>query len=243
MWQLKIKENKHMKQLLFIIIFFFSSNSENDYAKIFGDDYQDAIQYFKDNRKAINLGLKQFNTPNDLIIPVLFPERIRYSLIRDLIETVSVELVYIDFGSDYVDFSIGDFQLKPSFVEEVEKNIMETALLNTKYYKFLKYGNQEIKTQREVRVRRLKSLSFQLIYISAFYDIVNQKFNLNDKSKEERIRFLATCYNYGFETTKLNIEKHIGDKYFPYGTFYKGKQYAYSDVSLYFYENDYLRTK
>ncbi|RLD78841.1 MAG: hypothetical protein DRJ10_09720 [Bacteroidetes bacterium] len=233
-----------MKQFLFIIVFLFNSNSENNFAKIFGDDYQDAIMYFKTNKNIISKGLEQFDTPNSLIIPVLFPERIRYSLIRDLIETVSVEMIYVDFGSEYVDFSIGDFQLKPSFAENVEKNIRESTVLNTKYSKFLIYKNQEVKGKRKMRVKRLKSLNYQLIYISAFYDIVSLKFNLNDKSKKEKIRFLSTCYNYGFTTTKLNIEKHIRDEYFPYGKIYKGKQYAYSEVSLYFYTNDYaLRTK
>ncbi len=227
-------------KFLIILFFLFSSSLENDYAKIFGEDYQEALQYFKDNKKAISLGLKQFNTPNDLIIPVIFPERIRYSLIRDLIETVSLEVVYVDFGSNYVDFSIGDFQLKPSFAENIEHNILKTPELKTKYFKFLNYKSLSTNEKRKLRVKRLKSLNYQLIYISAFYDIVAQKFNLYNKSIDEKIRFLATCYNYGFKTTKLNIENHVNDKYFPYGTIYKGKQYAYADVSSYFYKNDYL---
>ena len=66
-----------MKQFLVLIVFLLSINSENEYSKIFGDDYKNAIQYFTQNNRAINLGLKQFNTPNDVIIPVIFPERIQ----------------------------------------------------------------------------------------------------------------------------------------------------------------------
>ena len=48
---------------------------------------------------------------------IFFPELIRYSFIRDLLETTALEYLYIENGKNYADFSIGRMQMKPSFIE------------------------------------------------------------------------------------------------------------------------------
>ena len=228
-----------MKFVLGLILLFFSINEGVRYEKIFGKDYRNAVDYFIKNKKTLVVALNQFNTPKEIIIPVIFPEKIRYSLIQDLFETEAVKIVYVNYGSKYVDFSIGDFQLKPSFAENIEKDILKYPDLKEKYQKFLRYKQSDLKEIRKNRTERLESLNFQLIYISAFYDIVTHKFDLKDKTEAEKIQFIASCFNSGYHFSQKEIEKHIAYKYFPYGKSYKGPQYAYTKVALYFSKNQY----
>lgn len=210
-----------------------------DYQSIFGDDYQDALNYFGKNSNRIEMQLNRQQVDKELIVPIIFPERIRYSMIRDLIETTAVEFVYINYGPDYVDFSIGDFQIKPSFAEKVEVSLSKLPGLNTKYQSLINFRENGIQAKRKERVQRLKSFNYQLIYIAAFYDIINQQFNLSNKSKIEKIEFLASAYNYGFDKEMSVIESRIGVKYFPFGKQYRGEQYAYTSVAVDFYLNHY----
>jgi hypothetical protein len=212
---------------------------DNNYMEIFGNDYIDGLNYFIKNKLTIENQFTKYHVDQDVLIPIIFPERVRFSMMRDILETSAVELVYIEYGPDYVDFSIGDFQLKPSFASKIEKTLIESAETKEKYAIILKYKSSKPEGIRKERVEKLKSLEFQLTYISAFYDIVNRKFNLSEKTQVEKIAFIATAYNYGYLSDKAEIEKHADDKYFPYGSKYKGKQYAYSDVAVDFYINHY----
>jgi hypothetical protein len=228
-----------MAKTILSFIIFVNLNLNYDFQKIFGSDYNDALQYFKKNKLLIEYQFQYYQVEKEIIIPVLFPERVRYSMVRNLLETIAVEQVYINYGEDYVDFSIGDFQLKPTFAAQIEKYISGSANLQKKYALLTKYEKNEIKEIRKERTSRLKQLKYQLIYISAFYDIVSAKFDLSDKMKAEKIAFYATAFNYGFLNSKSEIERQANKAFFPYGSKYRGKQYAYSDVSIFFYQKHY----
>jgi len=51
-------------------------------------------------------------------------------------------------------------------------------------------------------------------------------------TKQQKIKFIASAYNHGFDSCKSEIEDHINIKFFPYGKHYPGKQYAYTDVAV-----------
>lgn len=228
-----------MKKILFLLVLFLQYNASPDFQTIFGRDYTNALNYFEKRQWIITAHFNYLSVNQELLVPVIFPERIRYSMVKDFLETAAVELIYIDLGPDYVDFSIGDFQIKPSFAEEVEKQIASSSELAKKYELLIHFGKKKAAAIRKERVRRLKLLNYQLIYLAAFYDIVNQKFTLAYKTNTEQIKFLAAAYNHGFDCEKSTIESCIDDKYFPYGTKYKGEQYSYSAVAVDFHLNHY----
>ena len=66
----------------------------------------------------------QTETEATELAAILFPELIRYSVYKDFFETQALELLYIDYGKKTADFSIGRFQMKPSFAEAVEAYIL-----------------------------------------------------------------------------------------------------------------------
>lgn len=214
--------------------------SPPDHSKVFNSDYKDALEFTRQNKELINKACELHNSDTALITSVLFPELIRYSLLKDFFETKALEMVYVNYGSEYVDFSIGRFQMKPSFIEKMEKYIENNELLKNKLRFIYIYDSANTQGIRKQRVERLKSIVWQLHYANCFYSIVSQKFkNIKWKNKTEKIRFYATAYNHGFNKTEEEIKHWIDIKVFPYGTNYKANQYAYSDIAVDFYINYY----
>jgi len=211
-----------------------SAKAQSQYSAVFGQDYETALSYMNNNRLLQHKVFEHNRVPAEVLIPVIFPERIRYSMIRDYFETESMKFFYVNEGSEFADFSIGDFQLKASFAEETEAFIQKIPKLKEKY-KLLIISNENNKKTRETRIKRLQNTAYQLFYISAFYDIVNYRFNLSRLSKEDQIRFTASAYNHGFTKSKESIERYAKLKFFPYGSAYPGQQYAYSDIAYDFY--------
>ena len=224
---------------LFSFIIIQTTSYSQNYPKIFGDDYKNAVNYFKTNKQKLSKSFNIYNIDLKIATSVVFPERIRYSIVKDFFETAYLEVFYVENGSKQVDFSIGDFQIKPSFAEKVEFFVKYNQKLKLKYKILSYYNDTNIKSIRKKRVSRLKKTYYQIIYISAFYDIVKTKFSVNNMSKKEQIKFFATAYNYGFDKTQTNLTKRINTKSFPYGSTYPGKQYSYSNISYYFYFNEF----
>ena len=86
------------------------------------------------------------------------PELMRYSMVSDFIETEILELSYVDHGLDYADFSIGKFQMKPSFVERLEAEICNRPLLHIKYQGLVNYPDTNVRSMRAERLQRIKSI-------------------------------------------------------------------------------------
>jgi hypothetical protein len=55
-------------------------------------------------------------------------------------------------------------------------------------------------------------------------------------NRSEKIEFYATAYNHDFTAKKEDIKKWTNKKTFPYGIESNAKQYAYSNISVYFYK-------
>ena len=209
--------------------------SDGKYKEIFSGDYTDALEFVEKHKELINRIYKKYDIDSKLILSTIFPERIRYSIVKDFFETSFLQTVYTDFGSETVDFSIGDFQMKPSFVEKLEKEIEKNTQLKTKYGFLLINGISDMKQIRAKRIERMQITAYQICYSCVFYDILSQKFNISEMTENERIKFTASAYNFGFNKTFKEISNNINSKYFPYGTSYKGEQYSYSDVAMDFY--------
>ena len=241
-----------MKALLYISFVFFLAEPVN-YEKVFAE-YDDAVSFINQNLvypvrrtgAGFNKILKTDVDKKNLMISIIFPELIRYSLFKDFFETKSLELGYVQYGAKLVDFSIGRFQMKPSFVETLEEYIIHSGLvvdgharpLHNKYCEITAYEDATITGIRKERIERLSSLDWQLIYLECFYDIISERFkDIKWQDDVEKLKFYATAYNHNFRASKQEIDKWNGAKTFPYGVHYKGEQYSYSDISVYFYQN------
>ena len=111
-----------MKQSSFII-------STNDLKSIeyYRNEIDNAVSLLVKENKIINLELNKNERVE--IIAIAFPEILRYNAFSDLIETTSNRLLYINGGRTASDFSIGLFQMRPSFVEDLENYVAKSEKL------------------------------------------------------------------------------------------------------------------
>ena len=200
----------------------------------FGNDYAVAKKKMVIDGKAISKICNEYEINQAIVKSIVFPELIRNSVFQNLIEEKALELGYVQYGSSIVDFSIGDFQIKPSFAQKVEELVKASKQLSKKY-SLLPIINTNSKTQRLVRVQRLKSVEWQIRYVCSFIDICEANYSISKYSTSEKIKFLATAYNVGLKDSMAKIEIYYPIQSFPYGQKYEIDQLAYWEVSLDYY--------
>jgi len=150
-----------------------------DYATVSGDDYKKAKQRIASLETQFSIC---FPNQKKMAQAVVFPELIRYHLLRDLFETESLKLIYVEEGSQIIDFSIGLFQMKPSFVENIENYLQKYPCLTESTNNFSKindFKTSEIKKIRTQRIERLQQTDWQILYLSAFMSICYHRFVLS----------------------------------------------------------------
>lgn len=188
-----------------------------------------AVSLLASQKRIIRLELTK--SERAVIIAIAFPEIIRYNSFNDLIETTSNRILYIKEGRVASDFSIGYFQMKPSFVEDLENYVAHSESLK-KYNCIIIRDKTEMKT-REERINRLENLQWQLRYLKVFWQVLDDKYKaVTYKNSTEKIRFYATAYNYGFLQPKKAIIKYQAVKVFPYGKNSNKKKLAFADFSI-----------
>jgi len=225
-----------MLRLILLLFIPFLIESVN-YHQVFSSDYNNALDFVSQNSDLFLDYSTQYNTDVEIIIPVVFPEAIRYSIIKDYLETKSLELTYVFAGS--ADFSIGCFQMKPSFVESLENTIKQYPDQLNKYHNLLIPEELPLPEIRKERIDRLKSIEYQISYANCMYDIVKILYpSVFSHDKSFQIKFISTAFNHGFLTGEKEILDFTGRAFFPLNGKNNSERYIYHEISLYFYEKD-----
>ena len=168
------------------------------------------------------------------MLSIVFPEMMRYSAFRDEIETRVTSVMY-SCGSDSLICSIGYMQMKPNFASHIERCIQKYPDLEERYGMLNQQGNDFTFDQRRDRIKRLKTLDFQIQYLSAFIDYAVKRYHLSDKDTEYQLRILSTAYNAGLSYSEKDLMDITKVKAFPNGTNAKGSLWNYSDLTVQFY--------
>jgi hypothetical protein len=212
-----------------------SSGQTLNYAEIFGDDWKKAEQFVADNEKWIRPVLDKYKVDYNEAIAVVFPELVRYSALRDKMEITLLKALYINVGKDYANFSVGHFQMKPSFAEII---IEEGSRLAGRRKPLISDSTdyEDIRSYRAAIVSSLENIHSQLDYLVIFFKVTAKRFDLKKMDEQSRIIFLASAYNYGL----LHSEKEIRDM--TARRFYSTKPaskelWSYADISLYWYNH------
>lgn len=201
------------------------------YRSQFSDEYTEAVSFLSKNNTAISSICHKYGADEALLKAVIFPELTRYSLFKDFFESSGNEVLYVNGGRTACDFSIGNFQMKPSFAEDVEQLISISAE-KERFNALTAYKATDDKGIRRERVERLKQTAWQTTYLCAFIALTSNKVP-QGISREEQIRFYAAAYNLGLKKSAADVLawQHIAA--FPYG---KGRsKFAYADVALEYY--------
>lgn len=150
---------------------------------------------------------------------IIYPELLRYSQFRDQLETIALQVLYIQLGTAYADFSIGPFQMKPSFVARLD------AL-------------KETEENREKRIAALTTTAGQFAYLSSFLSAMDKRCaSMRWSSVAEKLRFYAAAYNAGFHHSYEGILKRADKAQFKL-TEWSRKTYRYTDLALGFYQQE-----
>jgi hypothetical protein len=212
-----------------------------NYQFVFGDDWKKAQLFEKENRIWMEPIIIENNISYPLAIAVIFPELVRYSALRDKMEITLLKALYVNLGKEYANFSIGQFQMKPSFAEIIREKA-SSVTGKTSGIKFPRKSEFDniVKFRRSI-VTDLEDTKIQFNYLVAFVKICEKRYKTNRKTEADRVKFLATAYNFGIDKSAADIEKMIGRKFFN-TKLYNTESYSYADVSMFWY-NEFLTDK
>lgn len=209
-----------------------------NYTAVFGADYQKALQFVSKHKNLFDSKALHYHLPEAELKAIVFPELIRYSTFKDYLETKALEYTYTNQGVAVVDFSIGHFQMKPSFVERLESVVRQDSQWQLIFAPLIQYSDTSIQNIRTERIRRLKELNWQLDYLCCFYKIAHKKYakELLNASPSDRVRCIAAAYNIGLKNSYRQLMQQSTVACFPYGANYpSNNQYCYTNISCYFY--------
>lgn len=215
-------------------------NAENiNYRQIFGDKYATAVRYLE--QQWIRDTLSLYDTNACFAKSVVFPEVIRYSAIQDDLQLRALYTLYVQYGDKYADFSVGQFQMKPSFALQVENDALKlSSLKNDK--NLIQIDTSSTSKARLARIKRLETPAWQLLYVVWFIKIAENKFStLSWKNEAEKLQFIATAYNCGYNRTSDSIRKFGLQKRFYITLFKNGACYNYADVCYAYFHNCHKR--
>lgn len=207
-------------------------NVNQDLSTELGHRYYDAVDFLSKNSWMAD-SLKLENISPDVAFSAVIPSMIRYSVLREIFENNAMRSLYIQSGRKYGHYSVGRFQMKPSFAELVERTWIRQKLGPHKF------STSNTSKARSERARRLQSDRWQLRYLIMFTKIMDKRFaHLQWKSDEDKAWFYATAFDVGFNRDERTIKRMMS----PRKTNIKNKkvdsQYRTGDVAVWFMVND-----
>ena len=206
------------------------------YQTEFGSAYDSALVFLAKNKWTIDEISSKKLCPA-LCFSIVFPEIVRYNTLVDAIQISALKMLYKQFGSDYADFSVGRFQMKPSFALQLEKDWM----LMEKQPFVLSFDTSNSPFARHLRLERLENIKNQIDYLCMFVVVCQSSFVQEISkmpSEDARVRFLATAYNFGYKKSFVSIVEQMNKKNFHTEVFSHPftVYYSYADIASDFHK-------
>lgn len=175
------------------------NHQPQSYDQIFSEDWERAIKCVAENGQMWKEVFAEFDLDACECEAIVFPELLRYSHLRDYMEQSAVRALYVQGGKKKADFSIGMFQMKPSFIEKIESAWMHSTMRHDYQLYFDCSDNVQA---RSARIKRLVESKWQCIYLSMFVRlIVERDEEIATMTAVQRVGLLATAYNVDFAGT------------------------------------------
>jgi hypothetical protein len=223
--------------ILFLVCFSGSILAKESYEIYFRDEREEVAKFLQANHPKMEQKANKYHHDHEFVTAIIYPELLRYNYIQDFIETSGLEILYMRYGATIADFSIGHFQMKPSFAENIEKYIEKNADDFYHYKKLIIKHKATPVAQRKLRLARLKQMDWQLTYLHAFIAICDHKFHfLKFTTSKDKLRFYAASYNIGFHKKYQNILQNENSNSFPNGSKYLGTQFCYASIASAYYQ-------
>ncbi len=236
---------KSQKILCAIVILLFYTSycqsiraSDFRYPDVFGNNWKNAELFISENEAWISDLLRESNVDYHFAMSMVFPELVRYSAIRDRMEITLLKALYVNYGADYANFSIGVFQMKPSCAEEILREI--PRLHDEKWASNFKAINSSVSEngKRATIIRELEDSRSQLLYVAAILKILNRTFrNYKWESDLDKLKFYAAAYNSGFSNGEVYIRQQMNAATFHTGLIKSDQLYCYAEIAAFYFLN------
>lgn len=203
---------------------------------IFGKEYAEAEKYLEENPwLAESLRLPSDETA--IALAVVFPEIIRFNSLEDLIQVRTLKVLYVQYGRKYANFSVGHFQMKPSFAEQLEADWNGLVSAAEKAVAGIPaFDEGDRSDARRERTLRLDDMRWQVQYLRVFMAVMKKRHrNVVFSDVEDRLRFYATAYNSGYTAGEERIRRAMLEKRFHLELYSQKRTYNYADVALFFF--------
>jgi hypothetical protein len=209
-----------------------------DYRGIFGEKYVEAETYLRET-PWIAEGLRLPPEETRIALAVVFPEIIRYSYLEDKIQVRALKVLYVQYGRKYANFSVGHFQMKPSFIEQLEADWNRLASAGERTAaRIPAFVTADESGPRKERVLRLDSMRWQVDYLRIFMALMRKRYgDVVFTSVEDRLRFYATAYNAGYAAGEEKLRQRMKEKHFHLELFFPKRTYNYGDVAVFFFRH------
>ncbi len=217
--------------LLWLLIMGKATVFSATYQQLFGKEWKEAEQFVYTHHQEWTTIFKEFGVNDRMAEAIVFPELIRYSKWQDEIEKAAVNGLYILRGASGADFSIGHFQMKPSFAEEVEQAWNQSARAQEYGFTFNLQQNAEA---RRSRIRRLSTTEGQCRYLALFVLLQQERHKeLLQLTPQEQVRHLATLYNRCFSASWDTVVRLTSTRHFHTDIIATRQtvRYCYSDIA------------
>jgi len=222
--------------LLLIPLVLSPLTAAEDYAVLFGAKYAEAEKFLRQNSWiADSLLLPPQETR--IALAVVFPEIIRFKALEDKIQVRALKVLYVQYGQKYADFSVGHFQMKPSFAEQVERDYNRLFSSEEKRAAAIApFETGDSSRLRKERVLRLDDLHWQAQYLRLLMMVMGKLYRkITFANDLDKLRFYATAYNSGYAGGEKTIRKMIGLRRFHIQWLFANTHYDYADVSVFYY--------
>jgi len=227
--------------IVLILLFHFFAGSRlsgqtiapgTDLSAELGNRYFDAVDYLRRNTWMSDT-LKKEKIQPAFAYGIVFPGLVKYSAIKDVMETGATRMLYVQSGRKYSHYEVGRFQMKPSFAELIERNVTRQKMTTQKF------DLKNTSKARGERARRLDSQEWQLRYLVMFIRLMDKRFaHIKWKSEDDKLRFYATAFSVGFNRDERSIRRMMTTRSVLRRTSDAKSKYRSGDVAQWFYVND-----
>ena len=197
------------------------------YRRQLDNEWKKADEVVRQHHESWETVFSSLDADSRVCEAIVFPEILRWSKLKDVFEQAALKDRYIKEGTAGADFSIGLFQMKPSFAEKVEKAWMKSPLCR-EYGLF--FDLQDTDHARSRRIERLSDGNWQCVYLAVFVRLMYEREpSIAAMPEDEQISMLATAYNRDFHapvdslrrwarvpTFHLDILPSKSTQYYPY---------------------------
>lgn len=218
------------------------SAQSDDYRVIFSGNWEKAQSFLDKNESWMKAACERYDIDFPFAAAIIFPELIRYSALRDRIEISLLQTLYINLGEEYADFSVGQFQMKPSFAEQVREKAGSSGDRKIrKMFRSRSYFGSPLE-YRESIVSDLEDINSQMNYLISFIRICETRFRRKWGNANDKLRFFATAYNCGLDKDAGYIESMSQKKYFS-TKLVPAVTYSYPEISVFWYNQYFSQDK